>query len=252
MIDKVLETQIIEGTASSISSAVLNSVVGIRSYLFYQCDFASISIPNATYIQTCGMSENKSLTSASFQSMRSVESSSFIECTSLQSLSMPNLISAGSSAFGGSFTDSADITFPKLNSAGVNAFHCQGTIRLPALTTITENITSSIITPSLNLYLDNVTTIGEGCYLGTTGVLHIGNKLTTLNTNLAASEVWFHYTNSDAVNFTVENAVGSKGTSKSTKSYSYRTDNTTIKDRLIACGDSYTTITVKHIDGSDW
>lgn len=153
----------------------------------------------------------------------------------LISVSFPDL--TGSS---GGLTNCANLryaNFPKLTTLNLGAALCgdcssQIVVRLPKIETITGASLYSIGTPG--------------------GKVFIGKTLTSISGGIIHG-CYFEHSDEDPVLF--ESSLSSwpeKGASKSTKSYTFYTDNTTIKNGLAARRDSYTTINIYHLDGTAW
>ena len=176
----------------------------------------------ATKIRDYCFDERGALTTADFPLVTSIGKKAFRFCSALTDVSFPNV----TELYTADFFECKNLKL-FIGTAG----------RLPLVQRLIgdrEGVDSDLINE----------TFSELHITGTT-LTHLG-KIHTVTT-----KVYFDYADGDLYNFTPELDRGQD--SKNTQSYSNLfTDNTTIKNTLMSFADEYTTVTVKHLDGSAW
>lgn len=86
---------------------------------------------------------------------------------------------------------------------------------------------------------------------------HFGTNLNTIRTLASSSRptdahyIYFHFTDNDTYSFDASQAVV-KGDKKGTSVNNFFTDNTQLKNDLLAQAGQYTVVNVFHLDGSNW
>lgn len=136
--------------------------------------------------------------------------------------------------------------YPNIIAAGCfygMYFGCSNIKGMIDLTKITDFTSSSIIADFSSNYFPIIR-------LGT-NLKTITNNIFTLTLEVPNISLRFEFTDSDTPQFDTTNYLA-KGTNKTTRSYKIYTDNTTIKDGALSQANSYTTVNVYHLDGSDW
>ncbi len=108
---------------------------------------------------------------------------------------------------------------------------------------------------TLELNFRNVTTIGTSAIQcpDSFSYMVFSTKLNSVESNAltANSKVRLEFTDNDSYSFSPGNFV-TAGTKKSSRTYTFYTDNTSMKNALIAKAGDYTTVNVYHLNGSAW
>lgn len=221
--NKKIERDIIERKANI---NINTDATYVRQYCFYNCGFSS---------------------SDGFDSVQTIKQYAFGNCK------FPN----------------STITFPSATIFGEECFSAGLSVEnhfyLPAIEAIDNSLPISFggvfSSGKAHLHFTNAQYIDIYDYDEVTGhetpksinYAHIYPSLTVWSSGVCYNKgsMYFHFTENDSVLFDAGNAVD-VGSSKTNHTYSFYTDNSTIKSQVLAKADSYTTVTVYHLDGSEW
>jgi hypothetical protein len=180
-----IETQAFDNCTSLTSVTIPDSVTTIEGSAFYSCtSLTSVTIPNSvTSIGGSAFSGCSSLTSVTIpDNVTSIGAYTFNHCTSLTSVTIPSSVtSIGNSAFEGC----SSLTAIDVDAANTAYISIDGVLYNKDKTSLLQypgGIADSFIIP------DNVTSIGEGAFVGCSlSSITIGNSVTSIGTNAFGS-----------------------------------------------------------------
>ena len=164
----------------------------------------------------------------------------FIRCSNINTVSLNNCIEIGSHAFG-YCNNLIDVYLPNCVTIGMNIF---------------QNCTSL-----QNCYFPNIINVGAKNFAAglPPASYTFGFKMSSITENIfnnptssaATFNVHFYGLSTENYEF-VPSKLILKGTQKMAYTYNIYTDSLSMKNDFVSAASSYTTINVKHYDGSDW